>query len=60
MEPREAGLYALSPSIEDLAYVDAMNLWPVPIAQAGLYGVLKDFWNAMFAKGQGEETLLLI
>ena len=54
MAPRQLGDHGLSPFVEQLGYTDANNLWLVPIAHASLFGIVKNFWEALLAKGKGK------
>ena len=54
MAPRELRLHGLSPFLQQLAHTDATSLWVVPIAYAGLFGVVKNFWDALLARSLGE------
>ncbi len=49
-DPREVGSHGLSPFLQQLRYIDAKNVWLVPIGHAPLFGAVKDFWDAMLAK----------
>ena len=42
--PNDVGSHGMSPFVRELGYVDYNNLFVVPIAHAGLLGVVKDFW----------------
>lgn len=42
--PTDVGCHGTSPFVEQLQYVDYNNLFVVPVAHAGLLGVVKDFW----------------
>ena len=42
--PTDVGSHGTSPFVRGLDYVDYNNLFVVPIAHAGLLGVVKDFW----------------
>lgn len=42
--PTDLGCHGTSPFVQQLPYVDYTNLFVVPIAHAGLLGVVKDFW----------------
>jgi hypothetical protein len=42
--PNDVGSHGMSPFVRELDYVEYNNLFVVPIAHAGLLGVVKDFW----------------
>lgn len=48
-QARNVGAHGQSIFLTWLPYADANNLWVVPVAHASLFGVVKDFWNAMLA-----------
>lgn len=48
------GSHGMSPFVKGLGYVDYNNLFVVPIAHAGLLGVVKDFWcHVLKVAGKG-------
>jgi hypothetical protein len=53
--PTDQGCHGTSPFVEALDYVDYNNLFVVPIAHAGLLGVVKDFWNHVLQVGKSAE-----
>jgi hypothetical protein len=48
--PTDIGCHGVSPLISALGYLDYNNAFPVPIAHAGPYGVVKRFWNLIFSR----------
>lgn len=44
-DPSDMGCNGWSPFVKQLKYTDYNNLFVVPIAHAGLCGVVKDFWG---------------
>lgn len=45
--PANYGTHGSSKLLTALPYLDANNVWVIPIAHALLYGVVKDFWNLL-------------
>jgi hypothetical protein len=52
MLPTEVGSHGTSPFVAKLGYVDYNNLFVVPVAHAGLLGVVKDFWSHLLTPDQ--------
>lgn len=56
--PTDVGSHGTSPFVSKLKYVHYNNLFVVPVAHAGLLGVVKDFWNHVLSTtGRGEPTI---
>jgi hypothetical protein len=49
----DLGTHGSSPFVQQLDYVDYNNLFVVPVAHAGLLGVVKDFWYHLLQTGRG-------
>jgi hypothetical protein len=55
VKARDVGSNGISPFVAALPYVDYNNLFLVPIAHAGLCGVVKDFWyHVLSSPSRGE------
>jgi hypothetical protein len=55
--PTDVGCHGRSIFVKHLSYVDYNNLFVVPIAHAGLLGVVKDFWtHVLAATPRGEQA----
>lgn len=53
--PNDVGCHGTSPFVKQLEYVDYNNLFVVPIAHAGLLGVVKDFWCHVLKVGKQQQ-----
>jgi hypothetical protein len=54
--PTDLGCHGTSPFVKQLEYVDYNNLFVVPIAHAGLLGVVKDFWCHVLKVGSKKKN----
>jgi hypothetical protein len=55
--PVQVGCHGMAQFVETLSYTSYANLWNLPIAHAGLYGGVKNFWNFGFEKKRKGEPL---
>lgn len=47
---KDMGCHGISPVVDALSYVHYNNLFPIPIAHAGPYGVVPTFWNLILSQ----------
>jgi hypothetical protein len=56
-DPSDMGSLGSSIFMRELDYCDYNNLFVVPIAHAGLCGVVKDFWKAVLGGGSRDHAI---
>jgi hypothetical protein len=57
--PADVGSHGTSPFVRELDYVNYTNLFVVPVAHAGLLGVVKDFWYHLLQTGRNVPAYVL-